>query len=333
MGQELDRAGPVDKQCPPDNSIPSRRTIGSMDRFLRMQVFVRVAEAGSFTRAADRLQLPRATVSTAIQQLEAELGARLLQRTTRKVQLTHDGAAYYERCLRLLADLEEADALFRQGHGAPKGKLRIDVPGRLGRLVLAPALPDFFQRYPDIELELGVTDRPVDLVQEGVDCVVRVGELEDSGLVARRIGLLQVANCASRDYLDAHGRPQRVEELEQHWAVRYASPLNGRVEDWEYMVDSERRTLPMRSHVTVNSAEAYIACCLAGLGLIQIPAYDLRVDPALATLEEVLPQWRAAPLPISVLYPHRRHLSRRVQAFVDWAQALFLLRLQPLTVA
>lgn len=299
-----------------------------MDQLLTLRVFVRVVEAGSFTRAADGLQLPRATVSAAVQQLEAHLGTRLLQRTTRRVSLTPDGAAYYERCLRVLADLEEADALFRPAGAPPGGKLKIDVPGRLGRRVLVPALPDFFRRYPQIELELGVTDRPIDLVQEGVDCVVRVGEPADSRLVARRLGELPLVNCASPAYLAAHGVPQRIEDLEQHLAVGFASPASGRLEAWEYREDGVTRSRSLRHRLIVNNAEAYVAAGLAGLGLIQAPVYDLREHLDTGELVPVLAEWTAAPWPISVLYPQRRHLSQRLQAFVGWASALFAERLQ-----
>lgn len=298
-----------------------------MDRFESLRVFVRVAEAGSFTRAAESLLMPRSSVSTAIQQLEARVGARLLHRTTRQVSLTPEGAAYYERCLRLLADLEETEGLFRQAGARPAGKLRIDMPGRLARLVVAPALPGFLERYPEIEVELGATDRAVDLVQEGVDCAVRVGELSDSRLVVRRVGALALINCASPAYLARHGTPRGVDELAGHLAVGYASPFSGRIDEWEYVEAGARRTVPMRSSVVVNNAEAYIACCLAGLGLIQIPAYDVQDDIRAGRLVEVLPRHRAAPMPLSLLYPHRRHLSRRLQAFVEWAVALFRERL------
>ncbi|QDQ26209.1 LysR family transcriptional regulator [Chitinimonas arctica] len=293
-----------------------------MDRIHAMQIFVRVAESGGFTRAADLLQLPRATVSMAVQQLEAQLGVRLLQRTTRRVQLTQDGTAYLERCQRLLGDFEETEALFRQAGRMPAGRLRVDVPGRIGRLLIAPALPGFFARYPDISLELGVSDRPVDLVREGVDCVVRVGELHDSGLVARRLGLLEQGNYASPAYLARYGTPKRLTDLSAHLAVHYISPANGRVLEWEYLEEGMRKTLAMNGRVAANHAETYIACAIAGQGLIQVPRHDMHAHVAAGELQEVLPEWTAPPMPISVCYPHRRHLSRRVQAFVDWMAEL-----------
>lgn len=293
-----------------------------MDRIDRLTVFSRVAETASFTRAADALGLPRSTVSAAIQALEASLGVRLLHRTTRRVALTEDGAAFYERCQRLIGDFDELGALFRRD-GQPQGRLRINVPGRIGRLVLAPVLPAFLARYPALEIDMGVTDRPVDLVQEGVDCAVRVGALADSGLVARRLGDLAFGNYASPAYVAAHGAPRRPDALASHFAVRYASPLSGRTELWEYVADGETRHVEVPSRVTVNNAEAYIACAVAGLGLIQIPVYDARAHVAAGELVEVMPTHRAAPVPISLVYPHRRHLSRRLQVFADWIDALF----------
>ncbi|MGC0154797.1 LysR family transcriptional regulator [Chromobacterium vaccinii] len=293
-----------------------------------MRVFAAVVDAGGFTRAAQQLQLPRATVSSAVQQLEAQLGVRLLHRTTRRVQLTLDGGGFYERCQQLLADFDEVEALFSQQGASPRGRLRIDVPGPIGRQVLAPALPDFFRQYPDIELELGVTDRPVDLIQEGVDCVIRVGQLGESRLVARRIGMLPQGNYASPDYLARFGEPRAPDELPRHQAVNYASPSTGKVFGWEYLRDGERRELALRSPISVNQVETYIACALAGLGLIQLPRYDAEPHLAAGRLVEVLADWPPPAMPVSVLYPHRRHLSRRVQVFVEWAAALLRERLR-----
>ncbi|AWX92962.1 LysR family transcriptional regulator [Paracoccus mutanolyticus] len=292
-----------------------------MDRIDLFRIFTRVVDAASFTRAADTLGLPRSSVSAAVAELEGRVGARLLNRTTRKVAPTQDGAAFYERCLRVIADVEETEGLFRQT-AQPSGRLRVDVPGRIGRLILAPALPSFLEAYPEIDIELGVTDRAVDLVGEGVDCVLRVGPLGDSGLIARAIGTLPLINVASPDYLARHGSPETPADLGRHWAVNYASPSTGRVEPWEWVDQGALRATPTRGRVTVNSAEAYIACCLAGLGLIQIPAYDVRPHLEAGELVEVLRDHRAEPLPATLLYPHRQHLSRRVQVFAEWLEAL-----------
>ncbi|MGE0237324.1 MAG: LysR family transcriptional regulator [Parvibaculaceae bacterium] len=298
-----------------------------MDRIESLRIFVRLVESQSFTRTADLLRLPRSTVSTALTDLERRIGTRLLNRTTRRMSLTEDGSTFYERCLRLLADYEETEGLFRQASALPKGKVRINVPGRLGRLIIAPALPGFLTRYPDIEIDMGVTDRTVDLVQEGIDCAIRVGPLSDSSLVARKIGDLILLNCASPAYLARHGTPRAIADLASHFAVNYASPASGRIEEWEYVEGGAVRSVALHARVTVNSAEAYIACCLAGLGLIQIPAYDVRDHIAAGELVEVLSDWRAAPMPVTLLYPHRLHLSRRLKVFLDWIMSLLRDRL------
>ncbi|MFG1372454.1 LysR family transcriptional regulator [Xanthobacter oligotrophicus] len=299
-----------------------------MDRIDLFRIFVRVVECASFTRAADMLGLPRSSVSSAIQDLEGRVGTRLLHRTTRRVSPTHDGVAFYERCLRLIQDVEEAEGLFRQARQQPTGKLKVDVPGRIGRLVLAPALPDFLATHPGIEIELGVSDRAIDLVEQGVDCALRVGSLSDTSLIARPLGDLVLINVASPGYLDTHGIPATPADLPGHVAVRYASPSTGRVEDWEWMEDGVARSLDLPGRVTVNSAEAYIACCRAGLGLIQIPAYDVRRHLAAGELVEVMPAHRAAPLPMALLYPHRRHLSPRLEVFAQWLASLMLRELE-----
>ncbi|PNG26358.1 LysR family transcriptional regulator [Methylocella silvestris] len=293
-----------------------------MDRIDLFQIFTRVVDCGSFTRAAETLRLPRSSLSAAVQDLEIRVGARLLHRTTRKVSPTQDGEAFYERCLRLIADVEEAENLFRQTSVSPSGTIRIDAPGRIGRRIIAPALPDFLARYPEINIELGVTDRAVNLVEDGVDCVLRVGDLTDSSLIARRIGDLPLINTASPAYLQRFGAPRTPADLENHWAVFYASPSTGRVADFEWVEGHEIRTTPMRGRVTVNSAEAYIACALAGLGVIQIPAYDVADQLAAGQLADIMPSYRAAPMPMALLYSHRRHLSRRLQLCLDWLSVL-----------
>jgi len=293
-----------------------------LDRIDLFRIFARVVECSSFTRAAGALGVPRSSVSAAVRELEGRVGARLLHRTTRKVAPTQDGAAFYERCLRLVADVEETENLFRQTPEHPSGRLRIDVPGRIGRLIVAPALPDFLDRYPRIDIDLGVTDRAVNLVEDGVDCVPRVGPLSDSGLIARTIGELRLINVASPAYLHRNGAHETPGDLGAHWAVNYASPSSGRVEAWEWIEDGARRRLSLRRRVTVNSAEAYIACCLAGLGLIQIPAYDVKAHLDAGELIEVLPGHRAEPMPMTLLYPRQRRLSRRLQVFADWLERL-----------
>jgi len=293
-----------------------------MDRIDLYTVFARVVECSSFTRAADRLGMPRSSVSAAIQELEARLGTRLLHRTTRKVSATEDGAAFYARCTQLIHEIEHAENLFRQETNGPAGKLKIDVPGRIGRLIVAPALPEFLARYPEIDVSLGVTDRTVDLIEDGLDCVLRVGPLGDSGLISRKIGELPLINVASPAYLERYGVPQSPTDLERHWAVNYASPSTGRIENWEWVEQGGVRSMPIRARITVNGAEAYIACCLAGLGLIQIPAYDVAAHLQNGELVEVMPGHRAEAMAMTLLYPHRRNLLPRLQVFADWLEAL-----------
>ncbi len=290
----------------------------ALDRIDLFRIFTRVVECASFTRAADALGLPRSSVSTAVQDLETRVGVRLLHRTTRHVSPTQDGTAFYERCLRLLSDVADTENLFRGAPTRPHGKLRVDVPSRIGRLIIAPALPGFFATYPEIEVEIGMTDRAINLVEDGVDCAIRVGPLAVSGPIMRKIGDLTLINVASPSYLQTYGIPHSLADLDSHLAVNYASPSSGRVEAWEWIEDGELHTRPMQSRVTVNNAEAYIACCLAGLGLIQIPAYDIRGHLNSGDLVEVMPAYRAAPMPLTLLYPHRQHLSHRLQVFVHW---------------
>lgn len=291
-----------------------------MDRIDLFRVFARVVECANFTRAADTLGMPRSSVSAAIQELESRVGTRLLNRTTRKVTTTQDGAAFYERCLRLIADVEETENLFRAADFASAGKLRVDMPGRIARLIVAPALPAFLDAYPQIDVEIGATDRAVNLVEERVDCALRVGTLDESELIARPIGKLALINVASPAYLARHGIPRTPADLARHILVGYASPSSGRLAPWEWVDDDTTRTLAIKGRVTVNNAEAYIACCLAGLGLIQIPAYDVEAHIRAGELVEILPQYRAAPMPVTLLYPHRQHLSRRFQVFADWLE-------------
>lgn len=289
-----------------------------MHRLDAMQAFVRVAEMASFTRAADSLGLPKASVSTAVQQLEAWLGTQLLHRTTRRVQLTQDGQAFYERCQDLLADMDEVQHLFARTPQALRGRLRVDMPARFARHFVLPHLPDFLQAHPQLELELSCTDRRVDVVREGFDCVLRVGTLADTSLIARPLGQLRVVTCASPAYLQRHGVPSSLEDLSAHRLIHYASTFGGKPDGWEYWDGTQFVSVPMPGALTVNSSDAYEAACIAGLGLIQAPMAGLRLLIEQGQLVEVLPQYRAEPMPVTLLYAHRRHLSQRVQAFMGW---------------
>lgn len=294
-----------------------------MDRFQAMQVFTRVVEANSFSMAADNLGLPRTTVTTTIQNLEKRLQVRLLNRTTRRLSLTPDGAAYYDRCLRILADLEDTEASFHDVARGPKGRLRIDVPASIGRLILIPKLCEFHERYPDIELVIGMGDRPVDMVREAVDCVIRLGDLQDSSLVARRIGTFQGITCGSPDYLAEYGTPKKLEDLNNHHAVHYFSSRTGRTIDWDFVIDGVTTEVKVKGVVSVNDADAYVACGVQGFGLIQAARFMVLPQLESGELVEVLPQWSPAPMPISALYLQNRHLSPKVRVFVDWVAEIF----------
>ncbi|WP_394788662.1 LysR family transcriptional regulator [Rhodoferax sp.] len=292
-----------------------------MDRLEEMRVFVRIVERRSFTQAAEDLQLPRATVTNAIQRLETRLGARLLERTTRQVSPTLDGDSYYQRCLRLLADMEEAEESFR--NTTPKGLLRVNLQGALARNFVIPALPAFLQRYPGIELHIGEGDRLVDLVREGVDCVLRAGTLQDSSMVGRRVANLEQITCASPAYLAQFGLPADLKALARHRAVNYLSTATGRALPLEFMVDGKLQTLNLPGSVSVTGADVYTASAIAGLGLVQVPRYRVHSQLEDGSLQIVLPELPPPTMPVSVLYPQSRQLSARVRLFADWLQALF----------
>lgn len=300
-----------------------------MDRLDHLRSFLRVAELGSFTAAAEQLGLPKASVSLAVQRLEAEVGVQLLHRTTRRVRLTADGAQFQQRARDLLDDMEDLQGMFRRDTQL-KGRLRVDMSSGLARQLVIPHLPDFLARHPGLEIELSGTDRRVDLVREGFDCVVRVGPLDDNTLVARPLGVMHIVNCASPAYLAARGMPYSLEDLSHHALVHYVGTLGQRSPGFEYHDGQAYRSVPMRGAITVNSGEAYSAAALAGLGIIQVPRLGARVALAAGTLVEVLPACVAEPIPVTLLYAQRRHLPRRVAAFMDWMAALVTPELQRL---
>ncbi len=295
-----------------------------MDQLHAMQVYLRVAELASFTQAADSMGLPKASISSAVQQLESQLGTRLLHRTTRKVQMTQDGQAYYERCRDLLADMDELQSMFQLGQGGLSGRLRVDMSSGIARHIVVPRLPEFLQAHPQLDIELSSTDRRVDLVREGFDCVLRIGTLVDSSLIARPLGHLRLLNCVSSSYLARHGQPQQLHELAQHQLIHYLPTLGAKATGFEYIdpASGENRFLPMPGKISVNNADAYLAACLAGLGLVQIPEIGIRDHLAAGSLVEVMPQYRTSPMPVSLLYAHRRQLPKRVQAFMTWLAAI-----------
>lgn len=290
-----------------------------MDRLQWMQIFARVVEMHSFSRAAESLSLPSSRVTRAVKDLEAFLGVRLLQRTTRHLSLTPDGMMYYDHCRRLLADLEAVEASFPGSAGQPRGRLRVDMTLSLARLVVLPAIKDFQTRFPDVELTLTVSDRTVELVQEGIDCVIRAGTPEDSPtLVARRIGVFDWVTCASPAYLLEHGAPRSLDDLARHHAVGYLSSRTARPLDWHFVVDGEQRSVRMQERLIVNDTDAYVACGLEGLGVIRAGSYMVLEHLISGRLRRVLSDYPSPAVPLSVLYPRNRHLSPTVRAFVDW---------------
>ena len=295
-----------------------------MDRFDAMRVFTRVVEQRSFTRAAEDLGLPRSTVTDAVKWLEARLGAKLLERTTRHVASTLDGAAYYQRCLAILADLEEAEGAIA-GAG-PKGMLRVDVHGSLARHFLLPTLPSFLQAYPAVELYMSEGDRIVDLVREGFDCVIRVGTPVDSDMVGRRVALLEEVTLASPAYLARHGVPRHPDDLAGHRIVGFRSSATGGLLPLEFIVEGSVRHVVLPTRVSVNAGESYLSAARQGLGLIQIPRYHAQGDLDRGTLVAVLEAFPLTKTPVSVLYPRNRQLSPRVRVFIDWIVEAFARR-------
>lgn len=293
-----------------------------MDRLDQLRAFLRVAELGSFTRAADSLGMQKGAVSTAVSQLENALGARLLQRTTRRVALTQDGRACYERARDLLSEAEELESFFRQSPLKLSGRLRVDMSVGLAQHHVIPRLPEFTDPHPDLLVEISATDRRVDLLREGFDCVVRVGSVVDPGIIARPLGRARVITLASPAYLRRHGTPRSLQDMAGHRLIHYAPSFSGQPDAWEYFDGESYQQLPLEGSITVNSAIAYDAACRAGYGLIQVPVFG--VPPAVETgeLVQVLPEYEAEPMPVSLLYVHRRHLPLRVRAFMDWIAAL-----------
>jgi DNA-binding transcriptional LysR family regulator len=298
-----------------------------MDRIDAMRVFARVVERGSFIRAAEDLGLPASTATDAVKQLEARLKVRLLQRTTRHVRATLDGEAYHRRCLAILDDIDQAEGAFTGAR--PRGLLRVDVHGTQARRLIIPALPGFFAEYPDLELYLSETDRFVDLVREGIDCVLRTGEPKESDLIARRIALLPEVTVASACYVARFGIPQRWDMLDGHRMVGFHSSATGGVLPLEFMVSGMRRTTKLPSILTVDGANTYQAAALQGLGLIQVPRYSVEQNLMDGTLVECLPDTPPSSTPVYVLYPRNRQLSLRVRVFIDWVANEYARHLGP----
>jgi len=295
-----------------------------MDRLKAMQTFVRIVEANSYTKAAETLDLPRAALTATIQKLEAYLGTQLLQRTTRTLSLTSDGAAYFRHCLAILAAVDEAEAPFRTSDKtSPKGRLRVELGGGVGRRVVLPRIGEFRRAYPEVELSLNLSEQMADLVREGVDCAVRVGELQDSSLVARQVGTMRYVTCAAPAYLSLAGVPQTLEDLAQHTAIMHFSGRTGRPFDWIFAEAGAVRKVDMASSLATNDAEGYVALALQGLGLVQVGTYLVSSHLASGALVEVLRDFPTAPSPVSLVYPQGRMASPKLQVFARWLEAVF----------
>nr|WP_059392513.1 LysR family transcriptional regulator [Pseudomonas toyotomiensis] len=295
-----------------------------MDRFDAMQAFARVVETGSFTKAAATLHMSKTSVTQLVQQLEARLRVRLLNRTTRKVNVTADGAAYYERVVRLLADVDDAETSLSSASMAPRGRLRVDVPSPFARMLLIPALPAFYARYPEIQLTMGVSDRLIDIIGENVDCVVRGGEITDQSLIARHVGDLQLGIYATPGYLQRAGTPMHPRELEAagHHTVGFLWSRTGKALPYAMQRGEERIEAHGRPLLTVDDGNAYLAAGLAGLGMLWLPHYMARPHLASGELVRLFEDWQMTPMPMYLAFPPNRHVSAKLRVFIDWVVAL-----------
>lgn len=298
-----------------------------MDRFDAMQAFARVVEAGSFTKAAQTLHMSKTSVTQLVQQLEARLRVKLLNRTTRRVNVTADGAAYYERVQRLLADLDDAETSLSSASAVPGGRLRVDVPSPLARMILVPALPAFLSRYPDMQIHMGVSDRRVDLIGDSVDCVVRGGTLTDPSLMARHVGDLQLVACAAPGYLRQAGTPAHPRELDgtHHRVVGFTWARSGRTYPYILRRDGESLEVQGRYALAVDDGNAYLAAGLAGLGILWLPHYMCKAHLALGELVPLFDGWQFDPMPLYVAYRPNRHVSAKLRVFIEWVAGLMAL--------
>lgn len=290
-----------------------------MDKIKAMQTFVRIAEANSFSRAAETLALPRSALTATIQKLEAFLGTQLLQRTTRRMALTPDGAQYYQQCVEILGAIDAAELALRgKGGRPPSGRLRVGLPAALGRHLVVADIAGFHAAYPELELELSLSDRLMDVVQEGLDCVLRVGQLQDSALVGRQLGSMRFLTCAAPSYLARYGTPLEIADLRRHHCVVHFSGRTGRPFDWEWLEQGKPRKVDIGGPVAVDDADAYVSCALQGLGLVQAAAYQLRPHLEQGRLVQVLAQAVPTAMPVSLLYPQGRMAAPRLKVFADW---------------
>jgi len=321
------RAWAINWRVYPSLFVKSKQSLGEraeMDRFDAMRAFARVVETGSFTKAAETLHMSKTTVTQLVQQLEARLRVRLLNRTTRKVNVTADGTAYYERVLRLLADLDDAETSLSSAAASPRGRLRVDVPSPLARLILVPALPEFHARYPDIQLDMGVSDRTVDLIGENVDCVVRGGELTDLSLMARHVGDLRLGVYAAPSYLERAGPPAHPRDLQDthHRIVGFLWERTGKTVPYAMHREDETLKVMGRYILSVDDGNAYLAAGLAGMGILWLPDYMAKGPLELGQLRPLFEDWQLDPMPMYIAFPPNRHVSAKLRVFIDWIAEL-----------
>ncbi|ALK11831.1 TPA: LysR family transcriptional regulator [Klebsiella pneumoniae] len=297
-----------------------------MDRFDAMRAFARVVEAGSFTKAAQTLHMSKTTVTQLIQQLESRLRVRLLHRTTRKLGVTPDGAVYYERVIRLLADMEDAENSLSSAAMTPRGRLRVDVPSPLARLILVPALPAFHARYPDIQIDMGVSDRVVDLIGDNVDCVLRGGQITDQSLIARHVGDLQIGVYVAPSYVERLGAPAHPRELQNtdHCIVGFLSSRTSKIDPLVLCSENERIEITSNYVLAVDDGNAYLEAGLVGLGVIALPNYMAAAHQAVGALIPLFTQWRISPMPLYLAFPPNRHVNAKLRVFIDWIVEVML---------
>jgi DNA-binding transcriptional LysR family regulator len=294
-----------------------------MDRIAAMNVFVRVVEAGTFTKAAETLDLPNATVTRLIQGLEQDLKVRLLHRTTRSLTVTPEGAAYFERVRRLLDDLDELESSTRQSHARPSGKVRVESASAISASVLLPALDEFREAFPDVEIELGVGNKYADLIADGIDCAIRAGEVDEQSMVARRIGSFEFTTCATPAFMRTRAAPRSPGDLAQLPTIGMVTARGGRPSPFRYSNDGSVTELALNHALVVNDANMYITAGMAGLGIVQAPSYAVHRAIEDGRLVRLLEDWRTPAMPLHIVYPPNRYLSAKVRVFIDWVVTLF----------
>lgn len=296
-----------------------------MDHLLAIKVFCRVVEAGTFSRAADSLDIPKSTVTKLVQELEAHLQLKLLHRTTRRVTVTMEGTAYYEKTNKLLHELEDIESSIGNEQRTPRGRLKVDMASAIANFILLPALPSFIQQYPEIQLELGVSDTNIDLLSDNVDCVIRGGELSDTSLIAKRIAELKFVTCAAPSYLEKKGTPQTPDELSsKHSIIYYRSRRTNRLMPLRFSNEQQSMEIQQQgSQLTVNDSTAQLTATLSGLGISQLPLFMAQPFIDSGRLRLIMTHWQRAEFPLYLVYQHDRHLSGRLRVFANWLMDIF----------